>query len=164
MARALDALDQQINGQPPAGDAAQASAPPAGQPGEAKSGHGSPEPTAPGEAAAAAQAAMAQAAQAAAAAMRQGRAQQGMAQTPSSLLSQAPSEKSAGGAQGQMPAPDYDLRTDAQGLKHGEWGKLPKKLAEQLTKGQQEAIAGDYRQAVETYYKVIAEKAKEQKK
>ena len=29
--------------------------------------------------------------------------------------------------------------------------------------GQQEAVAGDYRQAVETYYKVIAEKAKQQK-
>ena len=48
-------------------------------------------------------------------------------------------------------------------MKRGEWGKLPKKLADQLTKGQQEAVAGDYRQAVETYYKVIAEKAKQQK-
>jgi hypothetical protein len=36
-------------------------------------------------------------------------------------------------------------------------------MADQLTKGQQEAVAGDYRQAVEAYYKVIAEKAKQQK-
>jgi hypothetical protein len=107
---------------------------------------------------------MAQAAQAAQAAMRQGRAQQGMSQTPGSLLSQSQSEKSLGGAQANAPGLDYKLATTAQGLKKGDWGKLPKKLADQLTKGQQEAIAGDYRQAVETYYKVIAEKAKEQKK
>ncbi len=159
MARALDALDQQINGQPPAGDAAQASAPPApaGQPGEPQSGQPSGQPS---DAASAAQAAMAQAAQAAAASMRQSRAQQGMAQIPSGLMSQSQSEKSLAGAQAQAPAMDYDLKADAQGLKRGEWGKLPKKLADQLTKGQQEAIAGDYRQAVETYYKVIAEKAK----
>jgi hypothetical protein len=92
--------------------------------------------------------------------MRQSRAQQGMAQIPSGLMSQSQSEKSLAGAQAQAPALDYNLKTDAQGLKRGEWGKLPKKLADQLTKGQQEAIAGDYRQAVETYYKVIAEKAK----
>jgi hypothetical protein len=58
---------------------------------------------------------------------------------------------------------DYRLATEASGLKRGEWGKLPKQLADQLTKGQQEAVAGDYREAVETYYKVIAEKAKERK-
>lgn len=94
--------------------------------------------------------------------MRQGRAQQGMSQTPGSLVSQSQSEKSEGGS--LAGAVDYKLSTTAQGLKKGDWGKLPKKLADQLTKGQQEAIAGDYRQAVETYYKVIAEKAKEQKK
>jgi hypothetical protein len=105
---------------------------------------------------------MAQAAQAAASAMRQARAQQGMAQTPGSLVSQSQNEKSEGGAQAQGEALAYKLETNAQGLRRGEWGKLPKKLADQLTKGQQEAIAGDYRQAVETYYKVIAERAKKQ--
>ena len=49
---------------------------------------------------------------------------------------------------------------DANGLKRGDWGKLPKKLAEQLTKGSQEEIPGEYRQAVETYSRVIAEKTK----
>jgi hypothetical protein len=58
---------------------------------------------------------------------------------------------------------EYTLNAQGQAMKRGDWGKLPKKMADQLTKGQQEAVAGDYRQAVETYYKVIAEKAKQQK-
>ncbi len=169
MARALDALDQQLNAQAPSAGqpAAQGGEPQAGQPGqpgqpspEQGQGQGEGQPGPPSAAASA----MAQAAQAAQAAMRQGRAQQGMSQTPGSLVSQSQSEKSLGGAQANAPALDYKLGTNTQGLKKGDWGKLPKKLADQLTKGQQEAIAGDYRQAVETYYKVIAEKAKEQKK
>ena len=160
MARALDALDQQLNAEAapqlaqsgqPAGQPAQSGQP--GQPGQPSS-----------EGANAAQAAMAQAAQAAQASMRQGRAQQGMAQTPGSLTSQSQQEKSEGGATAQGGPLDYKLGATSQGLRRGEWGKLPKKLADQLTKGQQEAVAGDYRQAVETYYKVIAEKAKQQQK
>ena len=42
------------------------------------------------------------------------------------------------------------------------WGKLPKKVAEQLSQGQREAVAGEYRNQVETYYRVIAERAKKQ--
>ena len=167
MARALDALDQQLNAAAPAAgeQSAQAGEPQQGQPGQPgqpspEQGQGQGQPGPPSAAAAA----MAQAAQAAQASMRQGRAQQGMSQTPGSLLSQSQSEKSLGGAQANAPGLDYKLGTNTQGLKKGDWGKLPKKLADQLTKGQQEAIAGDYRQAVETYYKVIAEKAKEQKK
>lgn len=167
MARALDALDQQLNGgqpsqgQPSQGQPGQPGQPAPGQPGQP--GQPSSEQGQPG-APSAASSAMAQAAQAAQASMRQSRAQQGMAQTPGSLVSQSQNEKSEGGAQANAAGLDYKLATTAQGLKKGDWGKLPKKLADQLTKGQQEAIAGDYRQAVETYYKVIAEKAKEQKK
>jgi hypothetical protein len=172
MARALDALDQQLNA--PAGSEAAAAAAgepaAAGQPAGAEgqpaqagepSGQGAPAPGSPQ--AGAAQAAMAQAAQAAQAAMRQGRAQMGTAQMPGSMVSQSQSEKSEGGATAQGSAMEYTLSAQAQAAKRGEWGKLPKKLAEQLTKGQQETVAGDYRQAVETYYKVIAEKAKQQK-
>ena len=79
------------------------------------------------------------------------------------MVSQGQTAKSEGGVDAQGGSLDYKLNATAQGLKRGEWGKLPKKLADQLTKGQQEAVAGDYRQAVETYYKVIAEKAKQQK-
>lgn len=67
-----------------------------------------------------------------------------------------------GGAKAEGDALAYKALPDAQGLKAGDWGKLPKKLAEQLTKGQHEAVPGDYRQAVETYYRVVAEKAKKQ--
>ena len=45
-------------------------------------------------------------------------------------------------------------------LKKGAWGKLPPKMAEDLSKAQSEGIAGEYRDAVQTYYRVIAEKSK----
>jgi hypothetical protein len=44
--------------------------------------------------------------------------------------------------------------------KPGDWGKLPRQMADQLTQGQQEGIAGEYRNQVETYYRAIAEKSK----
>jgi hypothetical protein len=170
MARALDALDQQLNAPPPAA-AQQAEA---GQPGEqppqpgqpASQGQpGQPSPGAPQPSAA--QAAMAQAAQSAQAAMRQNRMAQGkmpgQGESGQAPESQSQTAKSEGGAAAQADARDYKLDVNAQGLRRGEWGKLPKKMADQLTKGQQEAVAGDYRQAVEAYYKVIAEKAKQQK-
>ena len=72
--------------------------------------------------------------------------------------------KSEGGAKSEGVASPYKLDANSEGLKRGEWGKLPRKLAEQLTKGQQEAIAADYREAVDAYYRVIAEKAKQQQK
>ena len=45
----------------------------------------------------------------------------------------------------------------------GEWGKLPPKLAQGLTEGQREGMAGEYRAMVDTYFKVIAERAKDKK-
>jgi len=168
MARALDALDQQLhqpaNGQQaaPGQQAGQQPTQP-GQPGQPENGQpGQPENGQPGQPNAG-QAAMAQAAQAAANAMRQARAQQSMEQgMPDAAKGQAIRDKSEHGALVDGEAGAYKLDATAQGLKKGEWGKLPKKLADQLTKGQQEAVAGDYRQAVETYYKVIAERAKKQ--
>jgi hypothetical protein len=158
MARALDALDQQLNGQP-AGAQAQSGQPEQGQPGQP----GQPNNGQPGQPSPA-QAALAQAAQAAQAAMRQNRAEQGQSgAAQGSLVATGQQEKSEGGATAQGGPLAYRLTAEANGLKRGEWGRLPKQLADQLTKGQQEAIAGDYRQAVETYYKVIAEKAKERK-
>ena len=46
-------------------------------------------------------------------------------------------------------------------MKRGDWGKLPKKLAEQLTRGRSEELPEDYREAIETYYRVIAEKSRQ---
>ena len=39
-------------------------------------------------------------------------------------------------------------------------GKLPPKLAEDLSKAKTETVPGEYREAVETYYRVIAEKSR----
>jgi hypothetical protein len=102
---------------------------------------------------------MAAAAQAAADSMRQSRSENS-SQQPGSLLSASQSDKSLGGAKAESSAMNAKNLPDANGLKRGDWGKLPKKLAEQLTKGSQESVAGEYRQAVETYYRVIAEKTK----
>jgi hypothetical protein len=48
-------------------------------------------------------------------------------------------------------------------LKPGEWGKLPPKLARDLMEAQREGVSGEYRAMVETYFRVIAEKAREKK-
>jgi hypothetical protein len=37
---------------------------------------------------------------------------------------------------------------------------LPKKLAEQLSKGRNEEMPRDYREAIEVYYRVVAERSK----
>ena len=175
MARALDALDQQLNP-----STAQQAANAEGQEGqqggkqqqngeqqaqgnqkgqEGKQGGKPSEGGQPSEAKSASQSAMAQAAQAAADSMRKSRAENSSPQ-PGSLLSGSQSDKSLGGAKADGTAMNSKDLPNANGLKRGDWGKLPKKLAEQLTKGSQEEIPGEYRQAVETYYRVIAEKTK----
>lgn len=177
MARALDALDQQLNPSAPQQSAGEGESQQPGQPGQQGKGEqgqqaqngskdaegnqsGQPgQQGQPGQAQAAAQSAMAQAAQAAQTAMRMDRAQSSATQ-PGSLLGSNQSEKSMGGAKAEGTALQAKDLPDAQGLKRGDWGRLPKKLAEQLTKGSQESIPGEYRQAVETYYRVIAEKTK----
>ena len=40
------------------------------------------------------------------------------------------------------------------------WGKLRNKSAEDLTKGRSEAVSEEYRKSVETYFRVLAERAK----
>ncbi len=112
-----------------------------------------------GDGKSASKSAMAQAAQAASDSMRKSRAENSSPQ-PGSLLSGSQSDKSVGGAKAEGTAMNAKDLPNANGLKRGDWGKLPKKLADQLTKGSQESIPGEYRQAVETYYRVIAEKTK----
>ena len=69
-------------------------------------------------------------------------------------------EKSVAGAKAQGDDSAYGAIPDAKGMKQGDWGKLPKQMAEQLSRGQNEAVATEYRSQVETYYRVIAERAK----
>ncbi|HEV7869196.1 MAG TPA: hypothetical protein VGO90_16025, partial [Chthoniobacteraceae bacterium] len=167
MARTLDALDAALNSDPSAPSAKQpgsesapsAESPKPGQPGQPGQQPGSQPQPSKSNAMEQAQQALAQAAQAAAAAMRAARAPTPQAppgvpvgQGQEQLASESgAAAEAAGQAMGQLPGAKS---------KGGEWGKLPKKMAEQLTRGQSEAVAGEYRNQVETYYRVIAEKSK----
>jgi len=107
-----------------------------------------------------AQQAMQQAAQAAQQVMRQARSQN-VAPSPQSMAQKGDQQaKSEQGALAQMNAQNHGALPDAKSLKPGDWGKLPKQMAEQLSRGQGEAVSSEYRGQVETYYRVIAERAK----
>ena len=67
--------------------------------------------------------------------------------------------KSMGGAGGPSGGPSGKI-AELAALKKGDWAGLPPKMAEDLAKAQTEGIAPEYRQAIETYYRVLAEKAK----
>jgi hypothetical protein len=103
--------------------------------------------------------AMAATAQAAAAALRDSRGQGDASARGNVSMSEA-QRKSKGGAQVGGRPTAYVQPPEAKNLKNGEWGKLPKKVAEELSQGQRESVAGEYRSQVETYYRVIAEKAR----
>ena len=159
MARALDMLDSAIHS--PTQDT---QADPNGQSQQAENGQqnqpGQNQPGQQGQPSnAMAQSAMSEAAKAAANAMKSARAQKPQqSQESKSELA----DRSEGGQQAAMPGKSYQTPGEAKNLKIGDWGKLPKKVAEELTQGQREAIAGEYRGQIETYYRVIAEKAKKQ--
>jgi hypothetical protein len=164
MARTLDALDAALNTQPggdgkPAGQAqASQQKTDSAQTSAAQSAGQKPVPQS--GAMAQAQSAMSAAAQAAAAAARTARSeaagtpgQQGEPQ-PGGLQASSKTGAQAAGASGT-----HGALAEAKN-KAGDWGKLPKQMAEQLTQGQREGIPGEYRNQVETYYRVIAEKSK----
>ena len=104
---------------------------------------------------------MAAAAQAAAAAMRATRGESESAtpgETPTKSGLQA---KSMAGVRADGLGEPYASPATVTGvLKTGDWGKLPKKVAEELTQAQRESVPGEYRNQIETYYRVIAEKSK----
>ena len=160
MARSLDALDAALNATasatPPAeGEPAGEQQPAAPAPGSASLA----EQAAQAAAAARSQAAMAAAAQAAAARMRSARAGN-ESEKPGDVPGSKATAKSTAGAKIDGEHVAYGKTADAKNLKTGEWGKLPKKVAEELNQGQRENVAGEYRTQVETYYRVIAEKSK----
>ncbi len=107
-----------------------------------------------------AQNAMQQAQQAAQQAMRQARSQN-VAPTPQGMAPKNDMQsKSEQGALAQMDGKAHGALPDARALKAGDWGKLPKQMAEQLTRGQGEAVAPEYRDQVSVYYRALAERAK----
>jgi len=109
-----------------------------------------------------AQNALAAAAQAAAAQARADRASEsGQPGQPGQPQPGSLQAMSKGGAQSQNGNTPHGALADAKN-KAGDWGKLPKQMAEQLAQGQREGIAGEYRNQVETYYRAIAEKSKKQ--
>jgi hypothetical protein len=174
MARTLDALDAALHGHTPGDEQQQAAASGTQQ---AQSGSQQAQGNAQASqrmsqsaqtsaasnagAKAAPQSAMAQAQsamqQAAAAAARQSRQDAGSPSQAGQQQQGSLQAKSEGGS------PSDGGRHGALGEaknKPGDWGKLPKQMAEQLSQGQQEGMAGEYRNQVETYYRVIAEKSK----
>ena len=146
LARALDALDAQLNGPSPESPPAPGKSPGKGS----MPGEGPPGP--PGPLPGMAKSAMAS--------MRQSRSMK-----PSPIPGLPPpssdNEKSLGGAKLQAGGQSAGKVPPLATTKKGDWGKLPKKLAEQLTKGQSEEIPAEYREAVEIYYRVIAERSKQ---
>jgi len=104
---------------------------------------------------------MSAAAQAAAASMRASRSETPSENPGSPQAKGGQQVVSKGGAQAQAAALAHGALGDAKN-QAGDWGKLPKKMAEQLSQGRQEGIPGEYRNQVETYYRVIAEKSKKQ--
>jgi hypothetical protein len=151
MARALDALDAALNANPtPPNQQAQT---PAGQQPQPAQSPAAPSPKSP------AQAAMEAAAQAAAAAMRSARSEPPPNPKPGQMAQSDRQEKSDAGSEDEG-AGEYLKLPGAAGLKTTDWGKLPKKVAEELTQAQRETVPGEYRNQVETYYRVIAEKSK----
>ncbi|MDR3401500.1 MAG: hypothetical protein P4L99_03290 [Chthoniobacter sp.] len=113
-------------------------------------------PATQSSAASKAQAAMAQAA---AAAQRAARSESGAPNQPGDPQQGGLQAASKGGAQSPGTNGPHGALGEAKN-KAGDWGKLPKQMAEQLTEGQREGIAGEYRNQVETYYRAIAEKSK----
>lgn len=75
---------------------------------------------------------------------------------PPKMSQMAESKGGAGSPTGGPPGAVPELAE----LKKGGWGKLPPKLAEDINKGLSQPVAEEYREAVETYYRVIAEKSK----
>lgn len=161
MARTLDALDQALHAgegaNAPKVDQGNAQSPAQGQ---AQSEQAGQNQDAAAQAMAQAQAAMAAAAQAAAQAMRSERSES--SEDPAGMVGKSEMMvKSKGGVKADGTAQAYGQTAELKGaIKPGEWGKLPKQVAEELSQGQRENIAGEYRNQIETYYRVIAEKSK----
>jgi hypothetical protein len=119
-------------------------------------GQGQPEPG-QGEAGQA----MSAAAQAQAQSMRQGRTP-GQGQMPGqNPMSNMPGQGKGASVQ-SGPLAEGQLPTNVL-LKPGDWGKLPPKLAKDLMEAQRESVGGEYSQMIQSYFRAVAEKAREKK-
>jgi hypothetical protein len=170
MARTLDALDAALHSQ--AGNAEQqgksGTAP--GQKAQQSQGTSQAPQTSAAQAASSkpmpqsnalsqAQSAMNAAAQAAAAQARASRMESGSPDQPGQPQPGNLQAASKDGMQAAAANGPHGALGEAKNAA-GDWGKLPKQMAEQLTQGEREGMAGEYRNQVETYYRAIAEKSK----
>ncbi|MBT6462134.1 MAG: hypothetical protein HOK49_06300 [Opitutae bacterium] len=58
---------------------------------------------------------------------------------------------------------DYDALQELQRKSELDWGKLPSQMAKDLIEGSKENISGEYRHQVQTYFRAIAELARQKK-
>ncbi len=158
MARTLDALDAALHSDPSGKQAA----PQQGGQQQTAQGQGQQSPAQNADTLAQAKQAMSAAAQATAASMRSSRMQSPTEQQAGEVAEGGEEAVSKGGVQANAGALPRGALPDARTARSGDWGKLPKQMAEQLSQGQREGVAGEYRNQVETYYRVIAERAKKQ--
>lgn len=159
LAQALDQLDQSINQSQEGQEQAQAQQGQQGQQGQQQGKQAMQK---------SAQQSLAQASEAQAQSMAQDRAQ---GKVPGQQSSQAAQNKSQQPSQpSQQASPDAvgDIKQTAPNVivpvlnvaKNGDWGHLPSRMAKDLTEASRQEPSPEYRAAIESYYKAIAEKAK----
>jgi hypothetical protein len=81
---------------------------------------------------------------------------------PSQPARAASLESADGAALTDLAVPDFSL-TPVSRSEQEDWGQLRGKSAEDLTEGRRESVAAEYRKRVETYFRVIAERARKKK-
>jgi len=162
LAQALDQLDQAVNPlQSAAGEGQQ-------QQQQAQNGQQQGQPQQPPNAQQSAQQSLAQANQAQAKKMAQARAE-GMVPGQQAKSGQGPSKQGKGETQQSSPQETGNLTQGAANVivpvlsvkEGGDWGHLPSRMAKDLTEASRQEPSPEYREAIESYYKAIAERAKD---
>jgi len=159
LARALDTLDKEAADSPrkPVGNEPPTNQSVAGQPPAGQLAGQAQKPLAP--TADALNQAMQQQATAMTAARNSGQVPGETAMTP-----QPQTLASSGGGGNKSEVKPLTDKVVAVAMDKDEWGKLPRRLAKDLMDSQQENVPAEYRAMVNTYFKVVAEKAKEKPK
>lgn len=81
----------------------------------------------------------------------------GQSQAPSQASPESPSATGSGNS---AAAGAYTLNAEADPDDGREWGKLPPKVAKDIIEARRQGVAPEYRSAIESYYKAIADRAR----
>jgi len=166
LAQALDQLDQAVNPmQSGQGEGQQQQQAQNGQPTPQGQQQGKPTPQ---QSAQSAQNSLAKANQAQAQKMAQARAQGMVPGQAPQQPSQGPSkqgkgenDQSSAEETGNLTQGKANVMVPVLGVQQGgDWGRLPTRMAKDLTEASRQEPSPEYREAIESYYKAIAEKAK----